>query len=196
MTEKNDRNFDGPLKGVRVVELGQLLAGPFCGQLLADYGAEVIKVEQPGVGDPMRVWGREKSHGKSLWWPIIARNKKSVTLNLRTEEGQQVIRDLVAKSDILLENFRPGTMERWGLGYDELKKINPGLIMIRVSGYGQDGPYSKKAGYGAIGEAMGGMRYVVGDHQHHQAVWAYPLVTIWPQHSLALARLLRSITRI
>ena len=163
MTNTNDQNIVGPLKGVRVIELGQLLAGPFCGQLLADYGAEVIKVEQPGVGDPMRVWGREKSHGKSLWWPVIARNKKSITLNLRTEEGQQIIRDLVANADMLLENFRPGTMERWGLGYEELKKINPGLIMIRVSGYGQNGPYSTKAGYGAIGEAMGGMRYVVGD---------------------------------
>lgn len=163
MTAENNQDATGPLKGVRVIEMGQLLAGPFCGQLLGDYGAEVIKVEQPGSGDPMREWGREKPHGLSLWWPVIARNKKSVTLNLRTEEGQQVIRDLVAKSDILLENFRPGTMERWGLGYEELKKINPGLIMIRVSGFGQDGPYSSRAGYGAIGEAMGGMRYVVGD---------------------------------
>ena len=163
MMDDNYQNSGGPLNGIRVIELGQLLAGPFCGQLLADYGAEVIKVEQPGVGDPMRVWGREKGHGKSLWWPVVARGKKSVTLNLREPEGQQVIRKLVAKSDIILENFRPGTMERWGLGYDELKKINPGLIMIRVSGYGQTGPYSAKAGYGAIGEAMGGMRYVVGD---------------------------------
>lgn len=163
MNGENSQDATGPLKGVRVIEMGQLLAGPFCGQLLGDYGAEVIKVEQPGSGDPMREWGREKPHGLSLWWPVIARNKKSVTLNLRTEEGQQVVRDLVAKSDILLENFRPGTMERWGLGYEELKKINPGLIMIRVSGFGQDGPYSSRAGYGAIGEAMGGMRYVVGD---------------------------------
>jgi formyl-CoA transferase len=163
MMVENYQNSGGPLNGIRAIELGQLLAGPFCGQLLADYGAEVIKVEQPGVGDPMRVWGREKGHGKSLWWPVVARGKKSVTLNLREPEGQQVIRELVAKSDIILENFRPGTMERWGLGYDELKKINPGLIMIRVSGYGQTGPYSAKAGYGAIGEAMGGMRYVVGD---------------------------------
>jgi formyl-CoA transferase len=153
----------GPLTDIRVIEMGQLLAGPFCGQLLADFGAEVIKCEQPGVGDPMRVWGREKPHGKSLWWPVVARNKKSLTLNLRTEEGQQVIRDLVAQSDVLLENFRPGTLERWNLSYEELAKINPRLILVRVTGFGQTGPYSKRAGYGAIGEAMGGLRYVVGD---------------------------------
>ncbi|MEJ5839078.1 CoA transferase [Bosea sp. CCNWYY174] len=140
-----------------------MLAGPFCGQLLADFGAEVIKVEQPGAGDPMRVWGREKAHGKSLWWPVIARNKKSVEINARVPEGQDLIRRLVADADILLENFRPGTMEKWGLGYDTLKEINPRLIMIRVSGYGQTGPYAEKAGYGAIGEALGGLRYVVGD---------------------------------
>jgi len=153
----------GPLDDVRVVEMGQLLAGPFCGQLMADFGADVIKVEQPDVGDPMRQWGREKPHGKSLWWPVIARNKKSVTLNLRTEEGQAIVRDLVAQSDILLENFRPGTLERWNLSYEALSKINPRLIMVRVTGFGQSGPYSKRAGYGAIGEAMGGLRYVVGD---------------------------------
>jgi len=153
----------GPLDDVRVVEMGQLLAGPFCGQLMADFGADVIKVEQPDVGDPMRQWGREKPHGKSLWWPVIARNKKSVTLNLRTEEGQAIVRDLVTQSDILLENFRPGTLERWNLSYEALSKINPRLIMVRVTGFGQSGPYSKRAGYGAIGEAMGGLRYVVGD---------------------------------
>ncbi|RBI84272.1 CoA transferase [Rhodosalinus halophilus] len=153
----------GPLTDIRVIEMGQLLAGPFCGQLLADFGAEVIKCEQPGVGDPMRVWGREKPHGKSLWWPVVARNKKSLTLNLRTEEGQQVIRNLVAQSDVLLENFRPGTLERWNLSYEELSKINPRLILVRVTGFGQTGPYAKRAGYGAIGEAMGGLRYVVGD---------------------------------
>ncbi len=164
MTVENTEGRTGPLTDIRVVEMGSLLAGPFCGQLLADMGAEVIKVEAPGAGDPMRVWGQEKAgNGKSLWWPIVARNKKSVTVNCRVEEGQQLVRDLVAKSDILLENFRPGTMERWGLGYDELKKINPGLIMIRVSGQGQTGPYAKRAGYGSIGEAMGGLRYVVGD---------------------------------
>ena len=163
MTNDDAQEATGPLKGIRVIEMGQLLAGPFCGQIMGDYGAEVIKVEQPGSGDPMREWGREKPHGLSLWWPVIARNKKSVTLNLRVKEGQDIIRDLVAKSDILIENFRPGTMEKWGLGYDELKKINPGLIMVRVSGYGQDGPYSSRPGYGSIGEAMGGLRYVVGD---------------------------------
>jgi formyl-CoA transferase len=153
----------GPLTDIRVVEMGQLLAGPFCGQLLADFGAEVIKIEPPGEGDPMREWGREKPYGKSLWWPVVARNKKSVTLNLRLPEAQAVVRDLVAKADILIENFRPGTMERWGLGYDALKAINPRLIMVRVTGFGQTGPYASRAGYGSIGEAMGGLRYVVGD---------------------------------
>lgn len=153
----------GPLSDLRVIEMGQLLAGPFCGQLLADFGAEVIKIEAPDVGDPMRQWGREKPHGKSLWWPIVARNKKSVTLNLRTAEGQQIVRDLVKDADILIENFRPGTMERWNLGYEELAGINPKLVMVRVTGFGQSGPYSSRAGYGAIGEAMGGLRYVVGD---------------------------------
>lgn len=161
MTDPSDRQ--GPLSNVRVIEMGQLLAGPFCGQLMADFGAEVIKCEQPGVGDPMRQWGREKAHGKSLWWPVVARNKKSITLNLRTEEGQEIVRRLVAESDILVENFRPGTMERWNLGFEDLKKINPGLIMVRVTGFGQTGPYASRAGYGAIGEAMGGLRYVVGD---------------------------------
>ncbi|SLN65838.1 CaiB/BaiF CoA transferase family protein [Oceanibacterium hippocampi] len=151
------------LSDLRVIEMGQLLAGPFCGQLLADFGAEVIKIEQPGKGDPMRDWGREKPHGKSLWWPVVARGKKSIELNARVPEGQQIIKDLVAKSDILIENFRPGTMEKWGLGYDVLSRINPRLIMIRVSGYGQTGPYAHKAGYGSIGEAMGGLRHVVGD---------------------------------
>ncbi len=154
---------NGPLTGLRLIEMGQLLAGPFCGQLMADFGAEVIKVEQPKVGDPLREWGREKSDGKSLWWPIVARNKKSITLNARVPEGQEIIKQLVKKSDFLLENFKPTTMEKWNLGYEDLSKINPGIIMIRVSGYGQTGPYSHKAGYAAVGEAMGGLRYVVGD---------------------------------
>lgn len=153
----------GALSDLRVIEMGQLLAGPFCGQLLGDFGAEIIKVEPPEVGDPMRQWGREKPHGKSLWWPVVARNKKSITVNLRVEEGQKIIKDLVRSSDILIENFRPGTLERWNLDYDALSKINPRLIMVRVSGYGQTGPYSKRAGFGAIGEAMGGLRYVSGD---------------------------------
>jgi formyl-CoA transferase len=153
----------GPLAGLRVLELGTLLAGPFCGQLLGDFGAEVIKIEPPGQGDPMRVWGREKANGKSLWWPVVARNKKAITLDLRQTEGQQLLRELVARADFLLENFRPGTMEKWGLGWAELSAINPRLIMIRVSGFGQTGPYARQAGFGAIGEAMGGLRYVVGD---------------------------------
>jgi len=153
----------GPLADVRVVELGQLLAGPYCGQLLADYGAEVIKVEDPLKGDPMRQWGREKSHGQSLWWPIVARNKKCVTADLRTPEGQQIVRELVAGADVLLENFRPGTLERWGLDYASLAESNPGLILVRVSGYGQTGPYAPRPGYASIGEAMGGLRHVVGD---------------------------------
>ena len=162
MAEETTQNR-GPLADLRLIEMGTLLAGPFCGQLLGDFGAEVIKVEPPNQGDPMREWGQEKAHGMSLWWPVVARNKKSVTLNLREPEGQQVARDLISKADFLLENFRPGTMERWNLGYDELKKINPGLIMIRVSGFGQTGPYAKRAGFGAVGEAMGGLRYVCGD---------------------------------
>ncbi|MEM8800395.1 MAG: CoA transferase, partial [Pseudomonadota bacterium] len=149
----------GALSGLRLIELGQLIAGPFCGQLMADHGAEVIKVEQPGAGDPMRAWGR----AMPLWWPVVSRNKRCVTLNLRESEGQDILRDLIRSADFLLENFRPGTMEKWGLGYDVLKKINPGLIMIRVSGFGQDGPYAKRAGYGSIGEAMGGLRNLAGD---------------------------------
>ena len=154
---------DSALSDLRVLEMGQLLAGPFCGQLLADFGAEVIKIEAPGIGDPMRQWGREKPHGKSLWWPVVARNKKSLTLNLREKDGQDIVRKLIENTDILIENFRPGTMERWNLSYEELSKINPRLVMVRVTGFGQTGPYSKRAGYGAIGEAMGGLRYVVGD---------------------------------
>jgi formyl-CoA transferase len=160
---EHDPATHGPLSDVRVLETGQLLAGPFCGQLLADFGAEVIKLEDPSRGDPMREWGREKPHGLSLWWPVLARGKKSVTCNLRTEEGQQLVRRLVAESDVLVENFRPGTLERWGLGYDELAAINPGLVLVRVTGFGQSGPYSARAGYGSIGEAMGGLRYVSGD---------------------------------
>lgn len=148
----------GALRDLRVIELGQLLAGPFCGQLMADHGAEVIKVEQPGTGDPMRQWGQKPG----MWWPVVARNKKSVTLDLRQAEGQAMLREMVAQTDFLLENFRPGTMERWGLDYETLKAINPRLIMIRVSGFGQTGPYAKRAGYGSIGEAMGGLRNLAG----------------------------------
>ena len=153
----------GPLRDLRVLELGTLLAGPFCGQLLGDFGAEVIKIEPPGVGDPMRTWGRQKEGDPSLWWPVVARNKKAITLDLRQAEGQQVLKELVARSDFLLENFRPGTLEKWGLGWAELSAVNPKLIMIRVSGFGQTGPRAEDPGFGAIGEAMGGLRYVVGD---------------------------------
>ena len=152
-----------PLEDLRVIELGQLLAGPFCGQLLGDFGADVIKVEDPGRGDPMRQWGREKPHGKSLWWPVVARNKRSVTCDLRTDAGQDLVRKLVADADILIENFRPGTLERWGLAPEDLWTINPRLIVTRVTGFGQTGPYAPRPGYGSIGEAMGGIRHVIGD---------------------------------
>ena len=160
MTENKNKPGDvGALKDLKMLELGHLIAGPFCGQLMADHGVEVIKVEAPGTGDPMREWGRG---GKPVWWPVIGRNKKSITLNLRVSEGQAILKELVATSDFLLENFRPGTMEKWGLGWEELRAINPGLIMIRISGFGQTGPYAKQAGYGGIGEAMGGMRALMG----------------------------------
>ncbi len=152
-----------PLDDLRVVEFGQLLAGPFCGQLLGDFGAEVVKIEDPAQGDPMRQWGREKPHGKSLWWPVVARNKLSVTCNLRQAQGQQLARRLVDTADVVVENFRPGTLERWGLGPDELWTTNPKLIITRVTGYGQTGPYAPRAGFGSVGEAMGGIRYVMGD---------------------------------
>ncbi len=161
MTEQNQ----GALAGIRVVEMGQLIAGPFCGQLLGDMGAEVIKVEPPhvngrGGGDPMRNWG----HGdEKLWWEVVARNKKSVSANLRIPEGQDLVRRLIAKADILIENFKPGTLEKWNLAPQDLHAINPRLIIVRVSGYGQTGPYSARAGFGGIGEAMGGWRYIVGD---------------------------------
>src|SRR6478672_6031172 len=165
MTDQTSPRPDGgtPLQDLRVTELGQLLAGPFCGQLLGDFGAEVIKVEDPGQGDPMRQWGREKPHGMSLWWPVVARNKKSVTANLRDPRGQDLVRRLAARSHVLLENFRPGTLERWGLAPEQLWEINPGLVITRVTGFGQTGPYAPRAGFGSIGEAMGGIRYVTGD---------------------------------
>ncbi len=154
---------NGPLDGLLAIELGTLLAGPFCGQLLGDYGAEVIKIEPPGQGDPMREWGQAKADGEPLWFAIVGRNKRCATLDLRTKEGQDALKALIAKADILLENFRPGTMEKWGLGYDVLSKINPGLIFVRVSGYGQTGPNATKAGYASVGEAFGGLRYVMGE---------------------------------
>ena len=152
----------GPLSDLRVLELGTLIAGPFCGQLLGDMGADVIKIEPPGIGDPMRSWGR----GLAVWWPIIGRNKRCITLNLRERVGQEILKHLIIQTDILVENFRPGTMEKWGLGYDNLSAINSQLIMVRVSGFGQSGPYSERAGYGSIGEAMGGIRHITGDPEH------------------------------
>ena len=151
---------EGALKGIRVIEMGQLLAGPFCGQLLGDMGAEVIKIEAPGPGDPMRVWGQGAD---KVNWEVIARNKKAVTANLRVPEGQALARQLIETADVLVENFKPGTLEKWGLGPDVLHAANPGLIIARMSGYGQTGPYSSRAGFGGIGEAMGGWRYIVGE---------------------------------
>jgi formyl-CoA transferase len=156
----DDSANTGPLKGVRVVEMGQLIAGPFCGQLLGDLGAEVVKVEAPGQGDPMRQWGQP---GYPLFWEILGRNKRTVSLDLRKPEGQDLARRLIAQADILIENFRPGTLEGWNLGPERLHEDNPGLIVVRVSGYGQTGPYAGRAGFGGIGEAMGGWRAIVGD---------------------------------
>ena len=161
-----DTSAPRPLAGLKVIELGQLIAGPFAGKVFAEFGAEVIKIEPPASGDapggdPLRQW-RLLHEGTSLWWYVQARNKKSVTANLRSAEGQEIVRRLARDADIVIENFRPGTLEKWGLGYDALAAANPGLIMIRLSGYGQTGPYRDRPGFGAIGESMGGMRHVTG----------------------------------
>jgi len=150
----------GPLAGLKVVEMGQLIAGPFCGQLLGDMGADVVKVEAPGQGDPMRQWGQKDF---PLFWEILGRNKRTVSANLRKPEGQDLARRLIAGADILIENFRPGTLESWNLAPADLQALNPRLIVVRVSGYGQTGPYATRAGFGGIGEAMGGWRHIVGD---------------------------------
>src|SRR5215467_14190405 len=152
----------GPLAGVTVLELGQLIAGPFATAFLAWFGAEVIKVEPPGTGDPLRTW-RVVHKGTSLWWHLMARNKKCVTLNLRVPEGQKIARELAKRVDVVTENFRPGTLEKWGLGFEELKKENPKLILTRISGYGQTGPYAQRPGFAAVAEAFGGLRYVTGE---------------------------------
>jgi len=149
------------LAGLKVVELGQLIAGPFAGKVLAEFGADVVKVEPPKVGDPLRSW-RKLHDGTSLWWYVQNRNKKSVTADLRTPQGQEIARRLARDADVVIENFRPGTLEKWGLGYDVLSAENPGLVMLRLSGFGQTGPYRDLAGFGAVGESMGGMRYVAG----------------------------------
>jgi crotonobetainyl-CoA:carnitine CoA-transferase CaiB-like acyl-CoA transferase len=151
-----------PLAGIRVVEFGQLLAGPYTGSLLGDFGADVVKVEAPGKGDAMRDWGRLRHNDRSMWWSIIARNKRSVTLNLRVPEGQEVARALAASADVVVENFKPGTMERWGLGPEELQALNPRLVYARVTGYGQTGRYRDRPGFASAGEAIGGLRYING----------------------------------
>ena len=151
-----------PLTGLRVLELGSFIAGPFAGQLLGDLGAEIIKIETPGAGDPMRAWG-VTIDGRSLWWPAIARNKQSVAVDLRTDRGHDLVRDLVGHVDIVIENFKPGTLAKWGLAYDALAVRNPALILTHVSGFGQSGPRAHEPGFGAIGEAMGGIRHTTGD---------------------------------
>ncbi|WP_240461993.1 CoA transferase [Burkholderia sp. Nafp2/4-1b] len=150
------------LQGLRVVEMGQLIAGPFAGKTLGEFGADVIKIEAPGSGDPLRNW-RLLKDGTSVWWQVQSRNKRSIALDLRSVEGQDIARKLIAEADVLIENFRPGTLERWGLGWEELSRVNPGLVMLRISGYGQTGPYRDLPGFGAIGEAMGGLRHVTGE---------------------------------
>lgn len=152
---------NGPLEGLRVLELGSLIAGPFAGRLFADFGARVIKVEPPVGGDPLRKW-RMLKEGTSLWWYVQSRNKECITVNLKDEEGQKIIHDLIKETDIVVENFKPGTLEKWNLGYETLKAINPRLIMVRISGYGQDGPYHARPGFGSVGEAMGGIRHLTG----------------------------------
>ena len=150
-----------PLAGVRVLEMGTLIAGPFCARVLAEFGAEVIKIESPDGGDPLRNW-RKLHEGTSLWWLAQARNKKSVAVNLKEAEGQEIVRRLAAEADVVVENFRPGTLEGWNIGWPQLSALNPGLVMVRLSGYGQTGPYSDRPGFGAIGEAMGGLRHLSG----------------------------------
>src|SRR5262245_65055556 len=157
-----DQGDAGPLTGVRVIELGMLLAGPFTGRLLGDLGAEVIKVEPPGQPDPLREWGKARYEGRSLWWPVQSRNKKCVTLNLREEKGQALLLELAGRSDVLVENFRPGTLEKWNLGPTDVCQANPRLVIARVSGYGQTGPYAPRAGFASVAEAMGGIRYING----------------------------------
>ena len=150
------------LQGVRVIEMGQLIAGPFAGKTLGEFGADVIKIEAPGAGDPLRNW-RMMKDGTSVWWQVQSRNKRSLALDLRSEEGQDIARKLIAEADVLVENFRPGTLEGWGMGWDVLSELNPGLVMLRISGYGQTGPYRDLPGFGAIGEAMGGLRHLTGE---------------------------------
>ncbi len=150
------------LHGIKVLELGQLIAGPFAGKTLGDFGADVIKVEPPGTGDPLRTW-RLLRNGTSVWWEVQSRNKRSVCLDLRDAEGQETVRALAAEADVVIENFKPGTLEGWGLGWEQLHALNPRLVMLRISGYGQTGPYKDRPGFGVIGESMGGLRYLTGE---------------------------------
>lgn len=150
------------LNGLRVIEMGQLIAGPFAGKTLGEFGADVIKIEAPGAGDPLRNW-RMIKEGTSVWWQVQSRNKRSIALDLRNPEGQDIARKLIAEADVLIENFRPGTLEAWGMGWDVLSQLNPGLVMLRISGYGQTGPYRDLPGFGAIGEAIGGLRHLTGE---------------------------------
>jgi formyl-CoA transferase len=152
----------GALAGVRVIEMGQLIAGPFAGKMLGEFGADVVKIEPPGSGDPLRGWRLIKD-GTSVWWQVQSRNKRSIALDLRIPEGQEIARRLIRSADVLVENFRPGTLEQWGMGYEQLSETNPGLVMLRISGYGQTGPYRDLPGFGAIGEAMGGLRHLTGE---------------------------------
>ena len=151
----------GPLEGIRVIELGSLIAGPYAGALFAQFGADVIKIEPPAIGDPLRKW-RKMDGDTSLWWYSQSRNKQSLTLNLKDPDAQEVLKRLVSDADVLIENFRPGTLEKWNLGWDALSKVNPRLVMLRVSGYGQSGPQACKPGFAAIAEAIGGLRYLIG----------------------------------
>ena len=152
----------GALDGLKVVEMGQLIAGPFAGKTLGEFGADVIKIEAPGVGDPLRNWRLIKD-GTSVWWQVQSRNKRSIALDLRTQAGQDIAKKLIAQADVLIENFRPGTLEGWGMGFEALSLLNPGLVMLRISGYGQTGPYRDLPGFGMIGEAMGGLRHLTGE---------------------------------
>ena len=172
----------GPLSGLRVLELGSFIAGPFAGQLLGDYGAEVIKVEPPGDGDPMRRWGVTRN-GESLWWPAIARNKRSVAIDMRARQGRDLVRRIASRCDIVLENFRPGRLAAWELGYAQLSADNPGAILVHVSGFGQTGPRAGEAGFGSIGEAVGGIRFTTGSPDRARRGPASASVTRWQRCS-------------
>ena len=161
------------LEGIKIVELGQLIAGPFAAKTLADFGAEVVKIEPPGTGDPLRNWRLLKG-GTSVWWQVQSRNKRSVAIDLRAADGQDIARRLIAEADVLIENFRPGTLEGWGMDYETLSADNPGLVMLRISGYGQTGPYRDLPGFGAIGEAMGGLRHLTGEPGRVPVTWRSP----------------------